>query len=216
MKHIRIVIVDDHEMVRSGLRAVFRQVPGFECVGEAATIDRTLAVVAEQLPDVVIMDRYLPDGDGIEACRTIRTRHPHVQVIILTCFSDDAAWVASLLAGASGFLPKETACPDLVEGIRAVAAGNSLLDLELWDRILERLRSNASRSEENGDYIALSQRERHILALIAHGQTTKEIAHNLVLSEKTVRNYVSSLLAKLKVNNRAEAAALAVRENLLD
>ncbi len=165
MKHIRIVIVDDHEMVRSGLRAVFRQVPGFECVGEAATIDRTLAVVAEQLPDVVIMDRYLPDGDGIEACRTIRTRHPHVQVIILTCFSYDAAWVASLLCrGPAAFCRTGDGLPPiLVEGIRAVAAGNSLLDLELGFDIgaAGAMQRGAKRMATT---IALSQRERHILA----------------------------------------------------
>lgn len=215
MKPLRLLIVDDHEVVRVGLRAVLKRVPGFDVVGEACSGEGALEAVAERLPDVVLMDVRMPGLGGVEACRIIRSRYPQVQVIMLTSYSDDEALVSSLLAGASGYVLKEIGCTELIEGVRTVGAGGSLLDPELTSRVLQRLR-NSGREQPGGcGKLPLTEREKHILSLIAEGQTNKEIARVLSLSEKTVRNYVSSLLAKLKVSNRAEAAALAVRENLV-
>jgi two-component system response regulator DevR len=214
MKSIRLLIVDDHEVVRVGLRSVLKRVPGFEVVADVSSAEEALEVVAEKLPDVVLMDVRMHGTSGVEACRMVRSKYPQVHVIMLTSYSDDEALVSSLLAGASGYVLKEVGCSELIEGIRTVAAGGSLLDPSVTGRVLQRLRGTAQAAEEPED-VVLTERERHILSLIAEGQTNKEIAHILNLSEKTVRNYVSSLLAKLKVNNRAEAAAHAVRENLV-
>lgn len=216
MKPLRLLIVDDHEVVRVGLRAVLKRVPGFDVVGEACSGEGALGAVAERLPDVVLMDVRMPGLGGVEACRIIRSRYPRVHVIMLTSYSDDEALVSSLLAGASGYVLKEMGCTQLIEGIRMVGAGGSLIDSKLTSRVLQRLRGSG-REQQGVDSgkLPLTEREKHILSLIAEGQTNKEIARVLSLSEKTVRNYVSSLLAKLKVNNRAEAAAFAVREHLV-
>jgi DNA-binding NarL/FixJ family response regulator len=183
-------------------------------LADVATAEEALEIVAEKLPDVVLLDVRLHGTNGVEACLIIRSRYPQVHVIMLTSYSDDEALVSSLLAGASGYVLKEVGCSELIEGIRTVAAGGSLLDPTVTGRVLQRLNGNTQVISDPDD-VMLTEREKHILGLIAEGQTNKEIAHVLNLSEKTVRNYVSSLLAKLKVNNRAEAAAHAVRENLV-
>lgn len=214
MKNIRLLIVDDHEVVRVGLRSVLKRVPGFDVVADVNSGEEALEVVADMLPDVVLMDVRMHGMGGVEACRLVRSKYPQVRVIMLTSYSDDEALVSALLAGASGYVLKEVGCSELIEGIRIVAAGGSLLDPAVTGRVMQRLRGVGQIAIDPED-VALTEREKHILGLIAEGQTNKEIAHVLNLSEKTVRNYVSSLLAKLKVNNRAEAAAHAVRENLV-
>ncbi|MGI6610171.1 MAG: response regulator [Limnochordia bacterium] len=214
MKAIRLLIVDDHEVVRVGLRSVLENTPGLEVVGAAATGAEALESVAARLPDVVLLDLRLPDMSGVRVCQAMRSRYPRTRVVVFTSYSDEEALISSLLAGASGYVLKGVGCRELVQGIRLVAEGGSWLDPGLTDTVLRRLRGGAARSNDLDD-IVLTQRERDILSLIAQGQTNKEIAKALGLSQKTVRNYVSSLLAKLKVSNRAEAAAHAVRENLV-
>jgi two-component system response regulator DevR len=214
MKAIRLLIVDDHEVVRVGLRSVLENTPGLEVVGAAATGAEALEYVAARLPDVVLLDLRLPDMSGVRVCQAMRSRYPRTRVVVFTSYSDEEALISSLLAGASGYVLKGVGCRELVQGIHLVAEGGSWLDPGLTDAVLRRLRGGAARSNDLDD-IVLTQRERDIWSLIAQGQTNKEIAKALGLSQKTVRNYVSSLLAKLKVSNRAEAAAHAVRENLV-
>ncbi|HHT26004.1 MAG TPA: response regulator transcription factor [Firmicutes bacterium] len=214
MKRIRILIVDDHEVVRAGLCSILRQVPDFDVVAHTESGEVALAIVTEKLPDVVLLDVRLPNMSGIDVCRAVRSQYPSVRVIMLTSYSDDEALMASLLAGANGYVLKEIDCRRLISAIRTVAAGGSLLDPDVSERVMQRLRDQVN-VVSDAEEVALSEREQRILGLIAEGKTNKEIAVVLKLSEKTVRNYVSSLLAKLKVNNRAEAAAQAIRDNLV-
>jgi two-component system response regulator DevR len=213
VKKTRILIVDDHEVVRAGLCSILRQVPDFDVVANTESGEVALAIVAEKQPDIVLMDVRLPNMSGIEVCRAVRSQYPTVRVIMLTSYNDDEALVAALLAGANGYILKEIDCQRLINDIRTVAVGGSLLDPDVSERILQRLRGQVKVVSD--EEVALSDREQRILSLIAEGKTNKEIAAVLTLSEKTVRNYVSSLLAKLKVNNRAEAAAHAIRDNLV-
>jgi len=213
---IRVVIVDDHEVVRLGLKTLLNRVADLEVVGEAGSAAEAEQVVAEKQPDVVIMDIRMPGGSGIEACRVIRSRWPHIRVIMLTSYSDDEAVIGAVMAGASGYVLKQIGTQELVEAIRRVHKGESLLDPGITGKILERFRSGATGGDgpaiPGGE--ALTEQEQKILTLIAQGKTNREIANELFLSEKTVRNYVSNILGKLQLYNRAAAAAWAVRHGL--
>lgn len=213
MKNINILIADEQEMLRTGLRSVITKTPGFTCIGEAITSTQAIELVAKALPDIVILDTQLPPGDGVATCRTIRTKYPQVRVVMFTCYNNNEVLAASLLAGASGILLKNVSSSQLVQGMRTVAAGGVLVDDNLSKRLMQRLRGNNVDVYEQKNQ--LSEQQRNILVLIAKGKTNKEIAYFLGLSEKTVRNYVSNILAKLHMSNRAAAAAYAVREKLL-
>jgi DNA-binding NarL/FixJ family response regulator len=206
----RILLVDDHDVVREGLRALLTRRPGFEIVSQAGTVADAIAEAARTEPDVIVMDVRLPDGSGIEACREIREARPATRVIILTSYADDEAVFAAILAGASGYVLKQTRGSALADAIGAVARGESLLDPAVTQRVLERVRSgNAPAADDPLD--ALNEQEHKILALIAEGKTNKEIAADVFLSDKTVKNYVSSILTKLNLRRRSEAAAFIAR-----
>jgi two-component system, NarL family, response regulator DevR len=210
---IRIVLCDDHELVRRGLRSVLQGVPGYEVVAEAGDADEALAAVEELRPDVVVMDVRLPARSGIEACRDIRSAHPETRVLILTSYADDEALFSSIMAGASGFVLKQVRGADLVGAIREVAAGRSLLDPSVTARVLARLRDGAT-AGPGGDQ--LTEQERKILDLVAEGLTNRQIAEQVFLAEKTVKNYVSNILMKLGLSRRAEVAAYMARKRSHD
>jgi DNA-binding NarL/FixJ family response regulator len=207
-KPLRIELVDDHEVVREGLKALLDAEDDLEVVGEASTVAEAVRRVGYDGPDVVVLDVRLPDGSGVEACREIRARWPDVKVLMLTSFADDEALFSSIMAGASGYVLKQIKGTDLVESIRKVGRGESLLDPEMTDRVFRRIRG-----EEPDDPLLarLSKQERKILDLIAEGLTNRQIAERMFLAEKTVKNYVSNVLAKLDMGRRSEAAAYAAR-----
>ncbi|MBI2863752.1 MAG: response regulator transcription factor [Chloroflexi bacterium] len=207
---VRILIVDDHDVVRVGLRSLLDGRGTFRVVGEAASAAEAVSKAEQCDPDVVIMDIRLPDGSGIEACREIRARRPEAKVLMLTSYADDEAIFASILAGAAGYVLKQIRSQSLVEAIENVARGESLLDPAVTQRVLERLRKGSSLSE-NGKR-ALTDQEEKILSLVAEGQTNREIAQALFLSEGTVKNYVSNILAKLNLSRRSQLAAYVARE----
>ena len=200
----RILLCDDHEVVREGLRGLITRQEGMSVVGEAGTVAEAVDVAASAKPDVVIMDVRLPDGSGVEACRSIREARPETKVIMLTSYADDEALFASILAGASGYLLKQTRGQAVVDAITAVAAGRSLLDPDVTGKVLERVRQ--SRNEDPA-LASLTEQERKVLEGLAEGHTNREIGEKLFLSEKTVKNYVSRILDKLGLSRRAEAAA---------
>lgn len=200
----RVLICDDHEVVREGLRGLISRQAGMSVVGEAGTVAESVQAAARAKPDVVIMDVRLPDGSGVEACRAIREARPETRVIMLTSYADDEALFASIIAGASGYLLKQTRGQAVVDAITAVAAGRSLLDPDVTGRVLERLRE--SRAEDPA-IASLTEQERKVLTGLAEGKTNREIGEVLFLSEKTVKNYVSRILDKLGLSRRAEAAA---------
>jgi DNA-binding NarL/FixJ family response regulator len=205
----RILLVDDHEVVREGLRALLARREGFDVVGQAGTVAESISEAQRLRPDVIVMDVRLPDGSGIEACREIREALPQTKVIILTSYADDEAVFAAILAGASGYVLKQTRGSALADAISAVARGESLLDPAVTQRVLERVR--AGKAKANDPLDALNQQERKILELIAEGKTNKEIAAEVFLSDKTVKNYVSNILTKLNLRRRSEAAAFIAR-----
>lgn len=213
---IRVMIVDDHEVVRIGLKSLLRRVDDLEVVGEAGSAEESVrnveSMVAEgTAPHVIVMDVRMSGGSGIDACRAIRAAHPEIKVIMLTSYTDDEAVYASVMAGAAGYVLKQVGSDDLVKAIRTVYQGGALLDPSTTQRVLESMR----KKDPLGDLPEpLTDQERRLLELIARGLTNKEIAKEVFLSEKTVRNYVSNILAKLGVSNRAEAAAFAVRHGL--
>lgn len=213
---IRVMIVDDHEVVRIGLKSLLRRVEGFEVVAEAGSAEESVRtvdrLVAEgRAPHVVVMDVRMSGGSGVDACRAIRAKHPDIKVIMLTSYTDDEAVYASVMAGAAGYVLKQVGSDDLVKAIRTVYSGGALLDPATTQRVLERMRQK----DPLGDLPEpLTEQERRILELIAEGKTNKEIAKEVFLGEKTVRNYVSNILSKLGLANRAEAAAFAVRHGL--
>jgi len=207
------VLVDDHEVVRMGLRTLLEHA-GFAVAGEAGTMMDAIRVTDHARPDVVIMDVRLPDGSGVEACREIRAQHPDIRVIMLTSYADEDAAFASILAGASGFLLKQVRSSSLVEAIRTVGGGGSLLDPAVAEHALARVRKLAEQPGTDDPVTKLSEQERKLLAYIAEGKTNKEIAQAMHLSDKTVRNYVSNILSKLHLSRRSEAAAFAARRNL--
>jgi len=210
MSEIRILLVDDHEVVREGLRALLSRREGFEIVGQAGTVAEAVAEAERMRPDIIVMDVRLPDGSGIEACREIREALPETKVIILTSYADDDAVFASILAGASGYVLKQTRGRALADAIEAVARGESLLDPGVTQKVMERLRTaNERRASDPLD--VLNEQEHKIIELIAEGKTNKEIAAEVFLSDKTVKNYVSSILTKLNLRRRSEAAAYIAR-----
>jgi DNA-binding NarL/FixJ family response regulator len=205
---IRVFLLDDHEVVRRGVRELLEQHADIAVVGEAGTAAEGLSRIPPTQPDVAVIDMRLPDGNGVEVCREIRSRHPEIQCLILTSFADDEALFDSIMAGAAGYLLKQIKGTDLVEGVRRVAAGQSLLDPEVTARVLERLRKGP---EEDERLARLTEQERKILDLIAEGLTNRQIAERMFLAEKTVKNYVSNLLSKLGMERRTEAAVFATR-----
>src|SRR5215216_1693607 len=207
---IRLLVVDDHWLVRMGLTTLFANLRNFAVVAEAATAQAAIAAAQQHSPDVVIMDVRLPDGSGIEACRQIRSDNPSTRVIMLTSFSDEDAVIAAILAGASGYLLKQSESERLIAAIETAAAGGSLLDPAVSDTVLHWMRGAAASAGHTGD--RLSEQERKILPLIAEGKTNRQIAGELFLSEHTVKTYVSSLLKKLQLVRRAEAAAYIARQ----
>jgi len=200
----RVLICDDHEVVREGLRGLISRQSDMSVVGEAGTVAESIEAATRSKPDVVIMDVRLPDGSGVEACRSIREANPDIRVIMLTSYADDEALFASIIAGASGYLLKQTRGQAVVDAITAVAAGRSLLDPEVTGKVLERLRETRA---EDPALASLTEQERKVLAGLAEGKTNREIGETLFLSEKTVKNYVSRILDKLGLSRRAEAAA---------
>lgn len=206
----RVMIVDDHEVVREGLRALLRRRPELAIVAEADSVATAIKEAARAEPDVVIMDVRLPDGSGIEACREIRGDYPDTKVIMLTSYADDDAVFASIMAGATGYLLKQTRTQALVDAIERAMRGESLLDPAVTQRVLERVRTAGS--EKDDELALLSEQERKILDLVAEGKTNKEIAKEIFLSDKTVKNYVSSILSKLNLRRRSEAAAFIARK----
>ncbi len=210
MSETRILIVDDHEVVREGLRALLSRRPGFAVVGEAGSVEQAVAEAAKMQPDVIVMDVRLPDGSGIEACREIRQARPETKVIMLTSYADEDAVFASILAGAAGYLLKQTRGNALADAIASVMRGDSLLDPAVTQKVLERVRSAGQRKADD-PLATLTEQEHKILVLIAEGKTNKEIADEASLSDKTVKNYVSNILSKLNLRRRSEAAAFIAR-----
>jgi DNA-binding NarL/FixJ family response regulator len=212
---LRILIVDDHEVVRLGLRALLDRHPDFTVVDEASTAREALQKALLHRPDVVVMDIRLPGRSGIDACRDIVSQLPDTRVIMLTSYAEDELLFDAIEAGACGYVLKQIGSDDLVRAIEAVGRGEALLDPSVTRRVLERVRE-AARKDKVAAFAELTEQELRVLALIAEGKTNREIARALYLGEGTVRNYVSSILSKLGVTNRAEAAAFAVRHNLKD
>ncbi len=211
----RILLVDDHEVVRLGLKALLDRHPQFEVVAEAGTAREALQLVEQHSPDVVVMDIRLPGGSGIDACEKITEEHANTQVIMLTSYAEDEMLFSAIRAGAAGYVLKQIGGEDLVRAIEAIGRGEALLDPAVTQRIFQEVR-RAAKEEEASAFSDLTQQERHVLILVSGGKTNREIAKELYLGEGTVRNYVSSILSKLNVSNRAEAAAYAVEHNLRD
>jgi len=213
VRPLRLVVVDDHEVVRQGLVALLGRREAFQVVGEAGTAEEALSVVRRFRPDLVVMDVRLPDGSGIEACREIRAEMPEVRVIILTSYPDEEAVLSAIIAGASGYLLKQIRGRDLVNALEAVGRGESLLDPAVTEKVLERVRRIATGTYTD-ELAALTAQEQRILALVAEGKTNKEIASEVFLSDKTVKNYVSSILSKLNLERRAQAAAFVAKHRI--
>jgi len=204
----RVFLLDDHEIVRRGLRELLEAEDDLHVVGEAGTAADAVARIPPTRPDVAVLDVRLPDGNGVEVCREVRSRHPEIRCLMLTSFSDDEALFQAIMAGAAGYLLKQVRGTDLVTAIRNVAAGQSLLDPAITAQVLERLRKG---NEEDERLAHLTPQERNILELIAEGLTNRQIAERVHLAEKTVKNYVSNLLAKLGMERRTQAAVYAAR-----
>ena len=207
---LRVVLVDDHEVVRNGIKSLLEDTPDVSVVGEAGTVKDAIARVEWARPDVVIMDVRLPDGSGIEATREIRARLPKTQVLMLTTFADEEALFASIMAGAAGYVLKQIKGVDLVRAVLTVGRGESLLDPAVTKGVLDRLRKGKHLLKDER-LARLSAQEERILELITAGKTNREIGEKLHLAEKTVKNYVTSILSKLEVARRAEAAAYLAR-----
>ncbi len=207
-RRIRVFLLDDHEVVRRGLRELLEDEPDIEVVGEAESAASALRRIPALRVDVAVLDARLGDGSGIDVCREIRSQDESIKAIILTSYDDDDALFAAIMAGSAGYVLKQIHGTDLVDGIRRVAAGQSLLDPALIARVLQRVRDGSGPPDE---LAALTEQERKILACIAEGMTNRQIGQRLFLAEKTVKNYVSSLLAKLGLERRTQAAVLASR-----
>jgi len=205
-----LLIVDDHEVVRQGLAAMLGRRPAFHIVAEAGTVAEAVAAARKFRPDLVVMDVRLPDGSGIEACREIRAEMPDTRVVMLTSYPDEDAVLSAIIAGASGYLLKQVRARDLVAALEAVGRGESLLDPAVTGRVLERIRRIAT-ADQPDELAQLTSQEQKILLLVAEGKTNKQIAAEVFLSDKTVKNYVSSILAKLNLERRAQAAAYMAR-----
>src|SRR5450755_285479 len=203
----RVFLLDDHEVVRRGVRELLEEA-GFEIAGEASTASEALDRIPPTRPDVAILDVRLPDGSGVEVCREVRSTSPEIACVMLTSYADDEALIAAIMAGAAGYVLKQVGSADLVETIRRAGAGQSLLDPALTERVLARLREGP---KEDPRLASLSPQERRILDLITDGQTNRQIAEAMYLAEKTVKNYVSNVLAKLGMERRTQAATYAAR-----
>lgn len=212
---LRLLLVDDHEVVRLGMRALLERHPTFTVVGEASTQEEAVVMAVELSPDIVLMDIRLAGGSGIEACQQIKEQLPDTKVIMLTSFAEDELLFAAIRAGATGYLLKQIAAGDLIRAIEGAAHGEAMLDPSLTQRVFFEVRRSIKK-EEAIAFQDLTSQERQVLLLIAEGKTNREIAAELFLSEGTVRNYVSSILSKLTVSNRAEAAAYAIKHHLQD
>ncbi len=209
----RIVLVDDHEVVRLGLKSLLERHPQFEVVGEAGSAREAMEQVAALKPEIVLMDIRLPGTSGIEACEEIVNKYPGTKVIMLTSYAEDEMLFSAIRAGASGYILKQIESEALIKALESVSRGEALLDPAVTQRVFQEVR-RAVKEEEASAFAHLSQQEKHVLLLVSEGKTNREIAKSLFLGEGTVRNYVSSILSKLGVNNRAEAAAYAVEHNL--
>ena len=210
---MRLLVVDDHEVVRQGLVALLDRRSGFEVVAQAGTVAEAIAAAVRFEPDVVVMDVRLPDGSGIEACREIRSARPATRVVMLTSYPDEEAVLSAIIAGASGYLLKQVRGRDLVSALESVGRGDSLLDPAVTERVLQRVRTAAS-GGGNDELSELTPQERRILMLVAEGKTNKEIASDVFLSDKTVKNYVSSILSKLNLQRRTQAAAFVAKHHI--
>jgi DNA-binding NarL/FixJ family response regulator len=204
---LNVYLVDDHEVVRRGVRELLENEDDLTVIGEAGTQETALAEIPRLHPDVVLLDVRLPDGDGIEICREIRSSAPNIACLMLTSFADDEAFLGAVIAGASGYVLKQIRGNDLVTSVRRVGHGESLLD----PMMVAKARARLGRDVEDERLRSLSAQERRVLELISEGKTNREIAETMFLSEKTIRNYVSNLLLKMGMNHRTEAAVFAVR-----
>jgi len=205
---IRVFLLDDHEIVRHGLRDLLESAEDIEVVGEAGTAEEALQRIPATTPDVAVLDVRLPDGNGVEVCREIRSRNPQIQCVMLTSFADDEALFDAIMAGAAGYLLKQIKTIDLLAAVRTVAGGQTLLDTRATEMVLHRLRHG---TESDKRLKHLTDQERKILVLLADGLTNRQIAEKLSLAEKTVKNYVSNMLSKMGMARRTEAAVYAVR-----
>jgi two-component system response regulator DevR len=208
MNGVRVFLLDDHEIVRRGIREMVADAGDLEVVGEASTVAEALRRIPASAPDVAVLDARLEDGSGVEVCRQVRSAHPEIGCLILTSYDDDDALFSAIMAGAAGYLLKQIKGTDLVGAIRAIAAGRSLLDPAVTQRVLARLRDG---SAQDPKLATLGTREREILGLVAEGLTNRQIASRVHLSEKTVKNYVSSILLKLGLTSRTQAAVYAAK-----
>jgi DNA-binding NarL/FixJ family response regulator len=208
-KNISVFLLDDHEVVRRGVKDLLEAEPDITVIGEGSTAAEALARVPALRPDVAVLDVRLPDGDGVTVCRDLRSKLPTLGCLMLTSFADDDALYDAILAGAAGYVLKQIKGSDLIDAVRTIAAGGSLLDAKTTARIMQRLRDDAADREKADPYAALTDQERRILDLIGEGLTNKQIGDRMFLAEKTVKNYVSSLLAKLGLERRTQVAILA-------
>jgi DNA-binding NarL/FixJ family response regulator len=207
MNAVRVFLLDDHEVVRRGLKDLFDSEEGFEVVGESGSAKEAEAIIPALRPDVAVLDGRLPDGSGVDVCRSIRSVDPSIRAIILTSYDDDEALFAAIMAGAAGYVLKQIMGNDLLDVVRKVADGQSLLDPAVTQRVLDRLRDGGA--SEPAELRALTPQERRILELVAEGLTNRQIGEKLFLAEKTVKNYVTSILTKLGLERRTQAAVLA-------
>jgi DNA-binding NarL/FixJ family response regulator len=205
---IRVFLLDDHEIVRRGLRDLLEGTGTIEVVGEAGTADEALRRIPAVQPDVAVLDVRLPDGNGVEVCRELRSANPDLRCLMLTSYADDEALFQAIVAGASGYALKQIRSNDLIDAVTRIAAGQSLLDPTLTERVMERLRTGPPQDEK---IAALTEQERNLLDLLAEGYTNREIADRMFLAEKTVKNYVSNVLSKMGMQRRTEAAVYAAR-----
>ncbi len=211
----KILLVDDHEVVRLGLRALLSRYPQFQVVAEASNASEAVDRALRYKPDVVVMDIRLPGRSGIEATREITQKQPETKVIMLTSYAEDELLFDAIAAGASGYVLKQIGSGELIRALETIARGESLLDPALTQKVFQRVRESSRKAEDEA-FATLSDQELKILALVAQGKTNKQIASEVFLSEKTVRNYVSSILSKLHLSTRAEAAAYAVKHRVQD
>jgi two-component system response regulator DevR len=213
MMRQRIMLVDDHEVVRLGLKALLDRHPDMEVVAEASSANEAVEKALHFKPDVVVLDIRLGGSSGIDACRDITSQLPDIKVIMLTSYAEDEMLFAAIRAGAAGYVLKQAGGQDVIRAIETVGHGNSLLDPALTERVFAEVR-RAARDQESNAFSQLTDQERRVLILVADGKTNREIAEELHLGEGTVRNYVSNILSKLAVSNRAEAAAYATKHNI--
>jgi DNA-binding NarL/FixJ family response regulator len=215
MASLRILLVDDHEVVRLGMKSLIERHAGLEVVGEASSQQEAIQKAVALSPDIVLMDIRLAGGSGIEACEQIMGQRPSTKIIMLTSYAEDEMLFSAIRAGAVGYVLKQVGGNDVIRAIESAARGEATLDPTLTQRVFDEMRRSIKQGEATA-FNELTHQEMHVLALIAEGKTNREIAHTLYLSEGTVRNYVSGILSKLQLSNRAEAAAYAIRHHLKD